>query len=395
MLKNTFLAFSLALSLISCQQQSQPATATTATSQTQPVKHYYPEKGDAWERKKPEEVGMDPALLEQAVAWAKTQETEQIKKDFSTQAEIFGQPLGPLPATRANTNGIILKNGYIVAEWGDTEAVDPTYSVAKSVLSTILGLTLDKGKIKSINDPVANYIKDGGYDSEQNRKVTWEHHARQTSEWEGEMWGKKHDFVGTEAFGKGERKPRELQEPGSFYEYNDTRINRFALSLLRLWEKPLPEVFEDEIMDPINASDTWKWVPYQNSYVEINGKRMPSVSGGTRWGGGLWISARDEARFGYLFLRNGRWGNKQLISENWVKEATGKRGPVGLDYGYLWWLNTEGKAWPDAPTTSYAALGAGQNTVWVDPEHDIVIVWRWHNGNQNELFKQVLAAVKE
>jgi CubicO group peptidase (beta-lactamase class C family) len=394
MIKNTVLALAVALNLVACTQQAQITTGSE-NIQNAATKYYYPGKGNNWQHKKPEEVGMDPALLQEAVAWAKSQETTQMAKDFSTQKEVFGEPLGPLPATRANTNGIIIKNGYIIAEWGDTKAVDPTYSVAKSFLSTILGLTIDKGMIQSIKDPVAKYVNDGGYTSEQNSKVTWEHHARQTSEWEGEMWGKKHDFVGKEAFGKGERKPRELQEPGSFYEYNDTRINRFALSLLRLWEKPLPKVLEDEIMNPINASDTWRWVPYRNSVVEINGKQMPSVSGGTRWGGGLWISARDEARFGYLFLRNGRWSDKQLISEKWVKEATTHRGSVGPDYGYLWWLNTEGKAWPDAPTTSYAALGAGQNTVWVDPEHDIVIVWRWHDSNQNELFKRVLAAVKE
>ncbi|MER2997013.1 serine hydrolase domain-containing protein [Pontibacter populi] len=380
------------LALVSCTERQTPATTNSAESAA--TKVYYPGKDNNWQEKKPAEVGMDAALLQQAVEWAKTQETTQIEKDFSTQREIFGEPLGPLPATRANTNGIIIKDGYIVAEWGDTKAVDPTYSVAKSFLSTILGLTIDRGMVQSINDPVGKYVKDGGYDSEHNSKVTWEHHARQTSEWQGEMWGKKDDFIGKEAFGRGERKPRELQEPGSYYEYNDTRINRFALSLLRLWEKPLPEVLEDEIMDPIDASETWKWVPYRNSIVEIKGRQMPSVSGGTRWGGGLWINTRDEARFGYLFLRNGRWKDKQLISEKWVKEATTSRGAVGPDYGYLWWLNTEGKAWPDAPTTSYAALGAGQNTVWVDPEHDIVIVWRWHNGNPNELIKRVLAAVK-
>jgi CubicO group peptidase (beta-lactamase class C family) len=121
---------------------------------------------------------------------------------------------------------------------------------------------------------------------------------------------------------------------------------------------------------------------------------MPSVSGGTRWGGGLWISARDEARFGYLMLRQGRWGAKQLVPATWIKQAT-TRGPVGPDYGYLWWLNTEQKAWPSAPATSYAALGAGSNTIWIDPEHDIVIVWRWHDGKPDELIKRVLAAVRE
>lgn len=392
MLKRRLLYLALALSIFACQQQ--PQQTTTTNTQQAGDKVYYPGKGDNWEKKQPEQLGMDAALLQEAIEWAKQQETTQMPRDFSTQEEIFGKLLGPIPQDRASTNGIILKNGYIVAEWGETDRVDPTYSVAKSVLSTILGITIDRGMIKNIQDPVANYVQDGGYDSEQNRKVNWEHHVRQTSEWEGALWGKKHDFVGKEEFGRGERKPRALQAPGTYYEYNDVRINRFALSLLRLWKKPIPEVFKDEVMDPIDASDTWQYVPYHNSYVEIDGKRMPSVSGGTRWGGGLWISARDEARFGYLFLRNGRWKDKQVVSEDWVREATTSRGAVGPDYGYLWWLNTEGKAWPSAPTTSYAALGAGQNTIWVDPEHDIVIVWRWHNGNPDELIKRVLAAVK-
>lgn len=359
---------------------------------------YFPAKGNNWVHVAPAKVDMDPALLDQAVAFAKTQETTQMAPDFSTQEEIFGKLLGPMPTSRAATNGIILRHGYIVAEWGDTQRADPTYSVAKSVLSTILGITIERGMIPDIQEPVTKRIHDGGYESDQNKAITWEHHAQQTSEWEGELWGKNSDFVGKEAFGKGERKPRTLQKPGSYYEYNDVRINRLALSLLRLWKKPLPDVVRDEIMDPIGASNTWQYIPYPNAVADVDGRKMPSVSGGTRWGGGLRISARDEARFGYLFLRQGRWGNRQIVSSDWVKRAT-TPSSVGPDYGYLWWLNTgKGstgkKAWPDAPASSYAALGAGQNTIWVDPEHDLVIVWRWHNGSPNELIKRVLAAVK-
>jgi len=120
---------------------------------------------------------------------------------------------------------------------------------------------------------------------------------------------------------------------------------------------------------------------------------MKSVSGGTRWGGGLWISARDEARFGYLFLRGGRWRNERIISKEWVRMATGP-GNLKSDYGYLWWLNTDRKMWPSAPATSYAAIGYGTNTIWIDPEHDLVVVWRWHQGNGEELFKRVLASIK-
>ncbi len=359
---------------------------------------YFPPKGDNWVHRSPEKVGMDATLLDQAIAFAKTQETTQMTPNFSTQEEIFGKLLGPMPTSRAATNGIVLRHGYIVAEWGDTQRADPTYSVAKSILSTVLGISIDRGLIPDVHDPVAKLIHDGGYDSEQNRAITWENHAQQASEWEGSMWGKNSDFVGKEAFGKGERKPRTLQKPGTYYEYNDVRINRLALSLLRLWKKPLPDVVRDEILNPIGASDTWQYIPYPNAVADVEGKSMPSVSGGTRWGGGLRINTRDEARFGYLFLRQGRWGDRQIVSSNWVKQAT-TPASVGPDYGYLWWLNTGTsqtgkKAWPDAPTTSFAALGAGSNTVWVDPEHDLVIVWRWHNGSPNELIKRVLAAVK-
>lgn len=367
-----------------------------SSASTQAARPYVPARGE-WQHRKPSEVGMDDLKLSEAVAWAQTQETTW-PKDFSKQEEIFGSLLGPIPKTRASTNGVILRHGYIVAEFGDVHAIDPTYSVAKSYLSTILGLTIDRGMIPSVTDPVANLIRDGGYDTPHNAKVTWQEHATQTSEWEGEMFGKSSTFVGHAAFGGGEMKPRNIREPGTYWEYNDVRINRFSLSLLRLWQRPLPSVLKSEIMDPIGASDTWKWIPYNNAMVDVNGKMMPSVSGGTRWGGGLWISTLDHARFGLLISRNGNWGGKQIISESWIKEATrapDAASPPGAraDYGYLWWLNTKSR-WPDAPATSFSAQGAGDNTIWIDPEHDLVVVWRWHKGEgQGEFYRRILATI--
>ena len=353
---------------------------------------YYPAPGDGWQHQAPEAAGMDSARLAEAVAYAKTQ-ASAIPADFSKQVETFGRVLGPLPKERGPTNGLIIRHGYIVAEWGNTNQVDPTYSAAKSFLSTLCGLAVDRGLIKSVKDPVKKYVSNG-YDTAHNAKVTWEEHLQQTSEWEGTMWDKKSDFLGTEEFGRGQRKPRAIQEPGTKWEYNDVRINRFSLSLLNVWQKPLPRVLKDEIMDRIGASDTWRYHGYNNSTVVINGKPMASISGGTRWGGGLWISARDEARFGYLFLRWGRWKSQQIISKAWVRAATSPT-YIAQDYGYLWWLNTAHKQWPSAPASSFAALGYGSNIVWVDPEHDLVVVWRWYNdGSADELFKRILAAVK-
>ena len=353
---------------------------------------YYPAPGNSWQRRRPEDVGMDSALLEQAVAYAKTQ-ASTTPPDFSTQVETFGRVLGPLPKMRGDTNGIIIRHGYIVAEWGDTNRIDPTYSVAKSFLSTLCGLAVDRGMIKSVRDPMKLYATDHGYDSQHNSKITWEEHLQQTSEWEGSAWGKNSDFVGALEFGRGQRQPRAIKEPGTYWEYNDVRINRMALTLLQVWQKPLPRVLKDEIMDRIGASTTWQYHGYFNSQVMIKGKMVESVSGGTRWGGGLWINTRDMARFGYLFLRRGNWKGKQIISESWIKMATTPT-TIGHDYGYLWWLNTQGKQYPDAPRTSFAALGNGSNTIWIDPEHDLVVVWRWHRDRSaNELFKRILAAV--
>lgn len=363
------------------------AAYVALTAQAAP---YFPPRGE-WETRSPADVGMDEAKLKAAIAFAEQRETNW-PRDFSTQEKIFGRMLGSVPAFRPSTNGVIIRNGYLVGQFGDPTSVAPTYSVAKSMLATVTGIAVRNGLITDLDAPVGSQIKDGGYDSPQNAKVTWRHHLHQESEWEGEMWGKKHDFVGTEEFGDGERKPRALQAPGTYYEYNDVRINRFALSLLRLFGKPVPEVFRDEVMDVIGASSTWHWVPYTNSYVEVNGQRMASVSGGTRWGGGVWISALDMARFGYLWLRNGRWGNRQVLPPDYIKQAL-TPSAHGPDYGFLWWLNTRGGQ-KSLPTNSYEARGAGSNTIFVSPDHDLVIVWRWHGQGKEEFFRQVIDAIQ-
>jgi len=376
--RRTALALGLALLL--------PAVAGAADKPA-----YFPPAGE-WTHKTPAELGMDPAALAAAIQYAQSHETERAL-DFSDQDKTFGQRLGSMPTRRAHTNGVVIYKGYVVAEFGDTRFVDPTYSVAKSMLSTVAGVAVRDGRIRPLDEPVARRVNDGGYASQRNAQVTWKQHLQQETEWEGSLWGKNADFVGKEAFGAGERKPRTLAAPGTHYEYNDVRINRFALSLLRVFDKPVPEVFQEQVMDPIGASNTWKWVPYTNSYVELNGKLAPSVSGGTRWGGGMWIDSWDMARFGYLWLRGGQWNGRAILPASYVKDAL-TPSANGPDYGYLWWLNTKGKNLPGLPANAYAALGAGSNTIVVSPGHDLVVVWRWHAGNPAEFTKRVIEAIR-
>jgi CubicO group peptidase (beta-lactamase class C family) len=355
-----------------------------------PAPAYFPPAGE-WARKSPAELGIDAAALAAAVQFAQMRETTRAL-DFSDQEATFGTRLGSMPTQRARSNGLVIYKGYVVAEFGDTQFVDPTYSVAKSILATVAGVAVRDGRI-AVDEPVARRVTDGGYASPQNAGITWKQHLQQESEWEGSLFGKNADFIGKQAFGAGERKPRVLGQPGSFYEYNDVRINRFALSLLRVFGQPVPEVFQQQVMDPIGASNSWKWVPYHNSYVDLNGKQAPSVSGGTRWGGGMWINSWDMARFGYLWLRGGEWRGKQVLQPNYVKAAL-TPSAHGPDYGYLWWLNTKGKNLPGLPSNAYAALGAGSNTIIVSPDHDLVIVWRWHAGNAAEFASKVISSIR-
>jgi len=368
-----------------CAGSPQPAIDAPATAA------YYPGPGDAWLRMRPSAAGLDSAALARAVAFAQASEInfsldmkEQLARN--TAREPYPDILGPY-RDRGRQNGIILRHGYIVAEWGDTRRVDMTFSVAKSYLSTVAGLAFDRGMLPDLNEPVGKTVTDGGYVSAHNAPITWRMHLTQTSEWEGELWAKPDRADRRNGY------DRTLGAPGTVWEYNDVRVNRLSLSLLRIWNRPLPEVLKRYIMNPIGASNTWEWHGYRTSMTEQGGRRVESVSGGGHWGGGLWASTRDHARFGYLLLRRGRWKDRQLLSERWVDSATTPT-PIRPIYGFLWWLNTERKRYPAAPATSFFALGSGGNVIWMDPEHDLVAVIRWTATDKiDEFIRLVLTAI--
>jgi CubicO group peptidase (beta-lactamase class C family) len=354
---------------------------------------YHPGPWDEWKAKRPEEVDMDSALLQEAIDYAVANETNAPKDPalvlpIAIGNEPFDAIVGPVKE-RGSLNGIILRHGCIAAEWGDTRRVDMTFSVTKSYVSTVAGLAFDKGLIRDVHDPVRDYVHNGGFDSPHNAKITWHMLLNQTSEWEGTLWGKP-DWAD-----RWDGTMRQLHEPGTHWQYNDVRVNRLALALLQVWRRPLPQVLREHIMDPINASPTWRWHGYENSWVTIDGAKMQSVSGGGHWGGGMWISTRDHARFGYLFLRRGKWKDRQLLSEKWIDMATTPT-DITPTYGYMnWEPNTDKKLYPSAPESNFFAHGAGTNVIWVDPEHDLVSVVRWiEDGTIDGYIKRVLAAVK-
>jgi len=341
---------------------------------------------------------MNAALLDSAVSFAIHNETKtdhdlRIANLKAYANEPNYRIAGPM-RERGKPAGIILKNGYIVAQWGDVKRVDMTFSVSKSFLSTVAGLAADDHLIKNIDDRVNEYLWDGKFDGEHNSKITWRHLLTQSSDWSGCLfdvcdWADRPPKQG----GIDDWKNRKLLEPGSTFEYNDVRVNLLAYSLLQVIRKPLPVVLRERIMDPIGASTTWRWYGYDNSFVNIDGQMIESVSGGGHFGGGIFINALDQARFGLLFLRKGKWKNKQLISEQWVN-AVNKPSAANRSYGLMWWTNEEARL-GNVSKNIYSADGFGGNFIVVDNEHDLVIVVRWLEPNKiGELVRLVINATE-
>jgi len=360
---------------------------------------YFPPAG-TWDRRDPADAGFDATALEAAVAFAVGSEidwpTEVGEMVGRNDPEPYNTVLGPTKP-RGAAGGIVIRHGYLVAEWGDPSRVDMTFSATKSYLSTLVGLARDRGMLGSMDERAGERVHDGGFDSEHNAAITWKHLLQQTSEWQGTLFDRPDSVdhnrsVGGAAMSGKKGEARELQPPGGFWEYNDVRVNRLGLCALRIWKEPLPEVLRREIMDPIGASSDWQWHGYDNSWVEVDGQRMQSVPGGAHWGGGLWISALDHARFGLLMLNRGQWNGRRLISEGWVEEAMTPC-EVNDRYGYMWWLNTNGRPYSEAPTTAFAAQGAGGNVVFVDPEDELVVVTRWA-GDAAGVVNRVVAALR-
>jgi len=358
---------------------------------------YYPTYGE-WERRPPETLGADTALLNKAISFAIENEIGYPKDLRIPILQAYGREpgfriMGPV-IDRGGPSGVIVVKGYIIASWGDIEKPDLTFSATKSYLSTVAGLAWDDG-LFNVTDRVSQYVTDGTFSGVNNSKITWEHLLNQSSDWSGTLfgmadWADRPPRTGTPE----EWQRREMREPGTTYEYNDVRVNLLAYSLLQVLRKPLPVILKERIMDQIGASTTWRWNGYDNSWVTIDGQMIQSVSGGAHFGGGLVISTIDHARFGLLMSRNGYSKGKQLIYGEWITMAT-KPSPANKNYGYMWWLAGGETVIEGAGNNLFYASGMGGNYVVVDRERDIVIVMRWVNPSRfTEVTGMIMNAIK-
>ncbi len=297
----------------------------------------------------------------------------------------FNRLRGPVHA-RGPQSGVVWQGGEEIATWGEPARADLTFSVAKSYLALLAGVARDQGLLPDEDATVASQLPGIGFDdSAHNSAVTWTHLLTQTSEWEGTCFGlpdtvdrwRKVAQDSRPADGpKGGARP--LQAPGMYWEYNDVRINQLALALLHLFRRPLPEVFLQHVLAPLGGGEGFAWRGYDDAWIDLPGvSRVPSVPGGTHWGAGVSIGARDQARIGQMLLDGGAARDgRQLIASDWIARMS-EPCSVAPFYGRLLWLNRDGKAFHGASTRAFFMLGAGGHHVWVDPDLDAVVVLRW------------------
>ncbi len=185
------------------------------------AQQYFPDA--TWETKTPTAIGLKANWIDSAVQFAIRNEVK-IETDLriANMKAYANEPgykmIGPMK-DRGKPAGLIIKNGYVVAQWGDVDRVDMTFSVTKSYLSTVAGLAIDDKLINNIDEPVRNYIWDDKFASPHNSKITWRHLLTQSSDWSGCLfdlcdWADRPPKEGT----VDDWKARKLNEPGTVYE---------------------------------------------------------------------------------------------------------------------------------------------------------------------------------
>lgn len=287
---------------------------------------------------------------------------------------------GPIIA-RGGSAGAITLHGKIIATWGDTQRADMVFSVTKSYIGLLAAVALDRGLIADFAEPVSGRVVHEAFSGPRNGQITWHQLLQQTSEWQGTLWGipdtvdRDRQLAPTDDPARFNR-CTPLKAPGTYWDYNDARVNALCLALTILFEKSLEDVLA-EVLPPFADRTAWRWHGYgEASTIRIADRPVEVTVGGGHWGGGLSTSIDLDLVLAELVLCNGTWKGRQVIFQSALDKVFA---PCALQpiYGGLWWLNTERRLFSTAPTSSVFALGVGLNMIWIDRSLGLTAALHW------------------
>jgi CubicO group peptidase (beta-lactamase class C family) len=335
-----------------------PSTPTTeAPNAPQSGEVLWPTTG--WQTSTPEEEGIDPDLLK------------------NMQADIHKQSL-------ALHSLLIIRHGRIAFEMYSPPYEQDTrhimYSVTKSFVSTLAGIAFDQGKLKDLNQPVLDLLPRREFDNLDDRKraMTVEHLLMMASglDWvEGDPAYRQmytsNDWV------KAVMDLPMQTEPGQTFVYCSGCSHVLAAIIQQAVGQNLLDFAQQYLFEPLGIT---------NLHWETDAQGLP-IGG---WG--LNITPRDMAKLGYLYLNDGVWEGKQVLSSDWVHTATARHINGGFGYGYQWWNY--------APPNTYMAMGRAGQIIFVAPDMDLIVVTTADIAEGHEpiyalLDNYILPAVKE
>jgi CubicO group peptidase (beta-lactamase class C family) len=319
------------------------------------------------------------ALFQQNISRVEPDIREELKKAYAREP---GYHISGKVKNQSAPSVLIYVKGKEWLKWGNTPEPEMAFSVSKSVLSACFGLALKKNLLSSIDETVSLRIQDSLFLGERHSKITWRHLLEQNSDWSGCLFGYC-DWADRppETGGQEEWKNRSLHAPGTRFEYNDVRVNLLAYALTALFQKSLEEVFREEIMNPMGASNNWSWNGYGHWKNPGDGALIPVVSGGGHFGGGLIISAEDLMKFALLYANHGKSSHGQILDSTYIAASIMPSEPEPA-YGLLWWNNSTEK-WKGLDAGVYSADGFAGHYIVIHPAHEWMAVLRWIEPQQS------------
>jgi CubicO group peptidase (beta-lactamase class C family) len=248
----------------------------------------------------------------------------------------------------------------------DERSLSTSFSMAKSFTSALVGIAIDEGYIKSVDEPITNYIpellkKDKRFESITIRNLLTMSSGIKYEEGGFLPWSEEADDTKTYYATNLRELALNCQiegKPGEYFEYNNYNPLLVGMILERATRMPVSRFMETKLWRPMGMEADGSWSLDSNK------------DGFEKMESGVNARARDFARFGMLFAKEGSWEGEQLISRRWVEEST--RPDISTDpsqdYQYFWWVNT-----PEG-SNHFSAQGNYGQYIYVAPEKDLVIV---------------------